>query len=149
LYLDETDNTSGIFTIENTIFKNNTSEFGTAINAKYFNQVTGSKIEIRNSEFINNTANKYGGAIQSIGEYNDLHFFIINCKFINNQASLGNDIYTLTKKSLPRISNINMLELDKESIVTNPTRIKLVDDSFQKISIYSGESIPNNIYSKF
>jgi len=143
--MDENKDTSGIFTISNSVFKNNTSEVGTVFNIININKITGSNIYVLNSNFIDNKASKYGGVVHSLGKYNNYHFVLLYCNFINNYAYLGNDIYSISRESMPYITNIKQLESTKNSVATNPTSFKLNDNSIDRISIFSGDTIPNNI----
>jgi len=97
-------------------------------------------------EYTNNTASKYGGVVYSLGEYNGLHSALTNCTFDNNHAKLGNIVYGYSKDSIPDISNIQEINsIDKNNIVTLPTYFEIDLNTNDKISILSGETIPEGI----
>lgn len=102
-------------------------------------------VTIRNSTFENLTASKYGGVIYSNSLNSNNRILLENCKFINNHALIGDILYSLTKDSGPVISNIDEIKDIKGLLATNPTYIKLDDDSFKNLTIISGEKIPNGI----
>jgi len=143
--MDEGVNTSGLYVINNSTFVNNTSEYGTILNIKTLEELTGSTINVTNSEFISNRASKYGGAVYSIGEFSNLHVYFDYCKFIDNHALLGDIFYSYSRESSPLISNIEELELIEGALVTNPVKIILDNDNQNSFSILSGDMLPKNI----
>ncbi|KAL6612841.1 7 transmembrane sweet-taste receptor of 3 GCPR-domain-containing protein [Neocallimastix sp. 'constans'] len=146
--MDEGVNTSGLYVINNSTFVNNTSEYGTILNIKTLEELTGSTINVTNSEFISNRASKYGGAVYSIGEFSNLHVYFDYCKFIDNHALLGDIFYSYSRESSPLISNIEELELIEGALVTNPVKIILDNDNQNSFSILSGDMLPKNITYK-
>ena len=147
IYLDETVGSSGNYYITNSRFENNTSENGSIIHIEYLDRKTGTFLSSDNSVFIGNKASNYGGVIYSMGPYDNLHIQINDCTFTDNHAKLGDIIYSLSRESTPYINNIKELEAIEGAVVTNPTKLILDEDSINKISIYSGDTIPNNITS--
>jgi len=147
IYLDESDGTSGGYNLMNSRFENNTSEYGTILHIEYLNQKTGTQVNTINSVFIGNKASKYGGVIYSIGPYDNLHIQINYCTFTDNHAKLGDIVYSLSRESIPYFSNLEKLEAIEGAVVTNPTKLILDENSINKVSIYSGDTIPNNITS--
>jgi len=142
-YLNEDKNTSGGFGITNSKFINNTSEYGTIFNIYKTNYSTASGFTVNGCEFTNNTASKFGGVIYSLGKYNILHTEFQNCTFNNNHAKLGDVVYGYSINSMPLISNIK--ELSSTDVATLPTYFEIDNNSIDKISILSGENIPEGI----
>jgi len=142
--MNEKENNSGGFYISNSKFINNTSEYGTFLNVPFLNKNTGTGIEIHTSEFTNNTASKFGGIIYSLGEYNNYHMKLVNNQYNNNNAKLGNIIYSYSLNSLPDIVSDN---INKDDIVTLPSYFEVDKNSYEddEITILSGESIPDGI----
>jgi len=112
---------------------------------KSFNERSDSLLNIKNALFQNNSASKYGGVIYSLSKYSNKYVKLIDCEFQNNTAIMGYISYSLKKESEPEISNIDELRKEKGAIATNPTKIKLNDDSLYSISILSGEKLPEGI----
>jgi len=73
----------------------------------------------------------------------------LDCEFKNITASIGHITYCFDKNSEPNISNINEFKKSKGFIATNPTSIKINNDSLNEISLFSGETIPEGIECKF
>jgi len=69
----------------------------------------------------------------------------LDCEFKNITASIGHITYCFDKNSEPNISNINEFKKSKGFIATNPTSIKINNDSLNEISLFSGETIPEGI----
>ncbi|OUM57802.1 hypothetical protein PIROE2DRAFT_17101 [Piromyces sp. E2] len=147
IFMNEGYGSSGKYYITNSVFTNNTSEFGTVVNIIYMDEKTGCEVNSTNSYYIGNRATKYGGVFYSMGPYNNLHVNIKNNTFIDNHAKLGDIMYSYSRAAMPNIDNIEELEAIDGAIVTNPTQFILDEDSIKKISIYSGDTIPNNISS--
>ena len=79
-------NSSGTITISNTDFHYNTRSDGGAIYCEsYFSMVS-----VRDSEFIGNTATKFGGAIYAVGQV-----FLYSSSFNANAAKRGGAIYSV------------------------------------------------------
>ncbi|OUM64963.1 hypothetical protein PIROE2DRAFT_60320 [Piromyces sp. E2] len=127
LYMDEY--FTGMFNITNSSFLNNTSENGTILNILYLDEHTPCFVKSENSTYIGNRASKHGGVVNSM----------------DNHAKLGDIIYIYSKDTSPLISDIEELEAIDGAIVTNPTEFILTDNSFKRITINSGDKIPNNI----
>jgi len=146
-YMDE-GTSAAILTLENSTFVNNTSEYGTIMNVKHMDINTACRMRSTNSTFIGNRASKYGGIIYSMGLYNHLYFNFTNNTYIDNHAKLGDIMYSYSKATTPQIDNLEELETIENAIVTNPTKLILSENSIKNFSIYSGDTIPNNITSK-
>ncbi|ORX52137.1 hypothetical protein BCR36DRAFT_396937 [Piromyces finnis] len=146
-YMDENDQTSGLFMIYDSLFVNNTGEAGTIFHIGELLYLTGCTIESTSSQYIGNNSTKYGGVIYSMGQYNNLHTKFIDNVFIDNHSRFGDVIYSYSKESNPNISNINELEAIDGAIVTKPAKIILSEDSIKSFSIHSGDFIPKNIKS--
>jgi len=141
--MDESRDTSGRFRANYITFTNNTSEYGTFLNVNVFKKGTGSKILIKECEFKNNTASKFGGVVYSTGSDNHMHVEFDSCRFYSNHAKLGKDVYCYTKTSSPSIRYGNFYEKD---LVTLPSNFKLDEKTYNgEVSILSGETIPDNI----
>ncbi|ORX47569.1 hypothetical protein BCR36DRAFT_92865 [Piromyces finnis] len=142
---DRSKEKSGNITVENSVFINNKSEYGTILNIQLLDERYHTRINIINSKFENNTASKYGGVIYSKDKLTPKSVKVENCEFINNKALIGNDIYTLKIDYEPLISNREYLKNIKGSLATNPTKIKLNNDTFNDLLIKSGDKIPEGI----
>jgi len=141
--MDENNDTSGRFRANYTTFTNNKSEYGTFLNVNEFKKGTGSKIVITECTFRNNTASKFGGVVYSTGPDNHMHVIFDNCRFYNNQAKLGKDVYCYKKTASPAIMYGNFYERD---LVTLPADFQLDRKTYKgEVSILSGETIPDNI----
>ena len=126
-------------------FKNNTSECGTFLNISHLPLDKKEKIlNIQNSIFTNNTASKFGGVIYSIGENTHERIIFNNCEFDNNHAQFGNIIYAQSKDSLPSVGSLN-----SNDVSTIPAYFEKYGNKTERISILSGESIPEGIMCKF
>ncbi|OUM60345.1 hypothetical protein PIROE2DRAFT_13890 [Piromyces sp. E2] len=147
-YMDEFEHSSGGYYINESIFENITSEYGTIYNIGYINDLTGCQLNSTNSYYVGNRASKYGGVIYSMGPYNFKHVHFINDTFIDNHAELGDIIHTYSINTSPTFTNIEEIEAIEGAISTNPTSFILDEDSIKSISIYSGDSIPSNITCK-
>jgi len=143
LYYDENKNQSGGYSVSYSYFGNNTSEYGTILNAPYISNGKDKYIHFYNSAFINNTASKFGGVIYSLGKYNRMRIGFTDCYFENNHAKYGNVIYAYSKDAAPEIENLNSTDI---SVI--PSRFQICGDEVDKISILSGESIPEHIMFK-
>jgi len=100
-------------------------------------------------EYINNTASKYGGVIYSLGENNRIHTEFNNCIFNNNHAKLGDIVYSYSINSIPVLkSNDKEISFDTNDIITLPTYFELDPNTIDKVSILSGENIPEGITCK-
>ncbi|ORX76364.1 hypothetical protein BCR32DRAFT_271328 [Anaeromyces robustus] len=146
-FMDELRSTSGLYTIEDSTFENNTSDCGSIFHLEYLERYTGSTIICNNSLFRNNTAKRFGGAVYSVGEFNNYHFTMTNNKFINNHALQGSSLYGYSRESLPVVSNLRELESVKGNVATNPTSMRLVNNTYNnhKISLLSGDTLPDII----
>ncbi|OUM69447.1 hypothetical protein PIROE2DRAFT_2533 [Piromyces sp. E2] len=150
IYYDSIINDIGKYKITNSTFFNNTAYNGPILNIiNAFNNKSIYKIiEFNNSIFINNTALNFGGVIYSICEYTEKSIAFNSCHFINNTAKLGSISYSFTKKNEPLFTNINELRNIKGAFATNPTEIRMILGSPDKIFILSGNNINNIIKSK-
>jgi len=134
---------NGIYTISESKFENNTSESGTIFNFSNLSPGKYKFIKIINCEFINNTASRFGGVIYSIGEHNHEGLFFQNCTYYNNHAKFGNIMYAHARNRLPRIG-----VLDPSELSTIPEYFEMYGKIVEKISILSGESVPEGIQFK-
>jgi len=143
IYLDEDHKASGQFGITNSKFINNTSESGTIFSIISLNIETGSSVKVNDCEFTNNISSNYGGVMYSVSPYVNNHMKFTNCQFNNNHARFGDIIYSYSIDSMPML--INNTYLNEYDVATLPTFFKIDRDSSDKISILSGENIPENI----
>jgi len=142
--MDERNFEGGGYSITSSNFENNTSEYGTIFNMPYINPKTdkNSIITFSSCNFINNTASKFGGVILS--GINGDRIAFTDCTFINNHAMFGNIVYAHSKDALPSFENINSIDVS-----TTPVDYKMFGNIVDRISILSGESIPEGIVCKF
>ena len=142
--MDGKKNEDGPFSVVSSNFENNTSEIGTIFNLPFFSRGKTATvfISIKDSTFTNNTASKFGGVIFS-GENADLINFS-NCAFKDNHAKFGDVFYTLSKDIKPTIEYINETEIS-----TVPSTFIMDGNIVDRISILSGESIPEGIMCKY
>ncbi|OUM56206.1 hypothetical protein PIROE2DRAFT_19288 [Piromyces sp. E2] len=145
--IDEDELSSGNFEIYDSVIANNTGEYGPAVYIGYMAKLTGSRFNSTNTLYIGNRATKYGGAIYSMGPYNNIYVNFTDSTFIDNHALLGDIIHSYSRESLPYFSNLKELEAIAGAITTNPTKLLLDKESITKISLYSGDMIPSNIAS--
>jgi len=143
IFLDEFEMNSGIFHISNSKFINNTSDYGTVFSIFSINQDTGTIFDIKNCEFTNNTSSNFGGVVYSVGVYTNNHMNFTECQFNNNHARLGNTIYSYSIEGTPII--LNDTYLNENDLATLPTYFIMNNNLTESISIFSGESIPENI----
>lgn len=138
----------GCLIVSDSKFENNTSEFGTIFNYPIntfgiciYADTHTRYTTVSNSTFINNTASKFGGVIYIMGN-NNVTF--TDCHFYNNNAKYGNIIYSNSKETLLKIDNLNSTD-----IATIPAHFEMCGKKVEKISILSGERIPEGIMCKF
>jgi len=148
-FLDENAHSSGRISIQNSLFTNNTGEYGSIFHIGYIDERSGSKVSSSYSTFIGNKAFKYGGVIYSMDHYHNYHTSFLFNNFTDNHAKLGDIMYTYSKVWPSNISYINNYEENNGIIVTNPSKFIIDEDSISSISIYSGDIIPNNIKCKW
>jgi len=147
IFMDENKDNSGQYSIENSTFVNNTSEYGTIFSIYTIRVATGSSIDIRDCKFINNTSYNFGGVIYSVGEYNNKFVRFYDCIFSNNHARLGDIIYSYSKAAMPTFYS-DTSYLNNDTLATIPTYFNIDGNPIDKISILSGESIPEGISCK-
>jgi len=111
-------------------------------------EVSHTSIMVKNTKFENISASKYGGIIYSLSSYTKKHVHFINCEYKNISASIGNIAYVLDKNSEPDMPEIEEFKKYNGYIATNPTEIRLSDESIDYITIYSGQTIPSGIKCK-
>jgi len=68
-----------------------------------------------------------------------------DCKFINNIAEKGGISYTYSIDYVPYFSNFEELKNIDNAIVTNPSHLKLTENSLNFITMLSGETVKNKI----
>ncbi|OUM60024.1 hypothetical protein PIROE2DRAFT_63400 [Piromyces sp. E2] len=144
--VDTKNKITGNYQIENSFFYNNTSEYGSIVNIKSFDDDMNGKIKFINSKFENNSVSNFGGVIYSNSLKTNKYVSFNNCEFMNNKAENGNISFSLSKDSEPIFSNIESLRKTKGLITTNPTKI-LLNDNYD-IKLFSGEKLPYGIACK-
>ncbi|OUM56930.1 hypothetical protein PIROE2DRAFT_18248, partial [Piromyces sp. E2] len=135
----------GQYYFNNTQFINMHSQYGSIIHILELYGSTAVRVTFENSKFENNTASVYGGVFYSETEFADRFINFIDCEFINNKAMIGDIAYSYNLKSEPNITNIDVLKENPGNFATNPTSVKLNENAFHNISIYSGQRIPEEI----
>ncbi|ORX87196.1 hypothetical protein BCR32DRAFT_240335 [Anaeromyces robustus] len=142
------DSTSGELNINQCQFINITSESGSIIyNNNYY--IANINILFKNSIFMNNIAKKYGGVAYLISPRITPCLKFDQCQFLNNKATRGSIVYSLNMNSEPQISNSEELKKIDGAFATNPTKIRLDENTLtSNITIYSGEKIPEGISCK-
>ncbi|ORX84045.1 hypothetical protein BCR32DRAFT_242932 [Anaeromyces robustus] len=138
------DQIAGQYTINNSNFKNITSEMGTIVNVIKISDETPLSCNFKNTEFENIEASKYGGIIYSISDLTPKYINFNNCKFTNVDAQLGPVVFSLNNKSEPVISNMSTLK-KKNLVATNPTYLEFLPNVSTSYNILSGEKIPTGI----
>ncbi|KAG4102830.1 hypothetical protein H8356DRAFT_929991 [Neocallimastix lanati (nom. inval.)] len=138
------------YDIENSHFKNLTSINGSVLDIVNLDDITEDYIiEFKNSIFENNSALKFGGVVFSLSSYTKKHVSFQNCEFRNNHAMNGHISFSLNNKdSEPNFSNIKDLKEIPGLLSTNPTKLKLSEDLLERISLFSGDRIPEGISCK-
>ncbi|ORX53772.1 hypothetical protein BCR36DRAFT_348666 [Piromyces finnis] len=143
--IDEKNSLFGNYIMDNIYFNNIRSNCGSVIHVDSLQKTTKTTVNITNSVFESNVAEKYGGVIYSISPYANKIFSLVNCTFYNNNALLGKIVYSYDLKSEPNITNIEVLKSIKGNFATNPTKLILNNELDEEISIYSGEMLPEGI----
>jgi len=79
-----------------------------------------------------------------VGAYNNKFVRFYDCKFSNNHARLGDIIYSYSRAGMPTFYS-NTAYLNNNTVATIPTYFEIDGNPIDKISILSGENIPEGI----
>ncbi|OUM62869.1 hypothetical protein PIROE2DRAFT_10730 [Piromyces sp. E2] len=135
-------------TIENSHFENNSGINGAIFFIDHVSEDFDNDIIINNSLFESNHAENFGGVIYTPNKFNvtksNSRISFNNCEFRNNTAKKGDISFSFTKSDSPYFTNIEEL-IKMGSIVSNPTHIKLLSESYDSIEMLSGETLLNEI----
>ncbi|ORX59206.1 hypothetical protein BCR36DRAFT_275911 [Piromyces finnis] len=134
------------YNFENVTFSNNKSNKGTFLHIS--DVISGSKflLDVRKSNFINNTAEYFGGVIYSEAkkDFSCYNLIFKNSIFEDNTAILGKISYVFDiehEMLFFPTSLLDDLKSFNNNFVTNPTYLMFDEDYNNTIEIYSGDRI--------